>query len=56
MGLGIQIVGGPGRREFVVEMLITGKAANCRRVKADSRRPADFAVDHRCYHLTLEPS
>jgi hypothetical protein len=37
-------------------MFITGKAANCRRMKANSRRPAHFAVYHRCDHLTLKPA
>jgi len=35
-------------------MLIAGKAANCRRVKAQSGSSTHFAIDDRCDHLALE--
>jgi len=35
-------------------MLVAGKAADRRRMQAQSGRAADFAVDHRGQHLTLE--
>jgi hypothetical protein len=38
----------------MVKMLIAGKAANCRRVEAQSGSAAHFAVDDRRDHLALE--
>ena len=37
-------------------MLITGKAANCRRVETQSGGSPDLAVDNGCQHLALEPA
>jgi hypothetical protein len=37
-------------------MLITGQAANCRRVKAQSRSSTHLAVDHGSQHLALQPA
>ena len=38
----------------MVKMLIAGKAANCRRVEAQSGSATHFAIDDRCDHLALE--
>jgi hypothetical protein len=38
----------------MVEMLITGQAANCRRMQPQSRSSAHLAIDHGCQHLALE--
>jgi hypothetical protein len=35
-------------------MLISGQAANCRQVEAQSGRAADLAVHHRRHHLALQ--
>jgi hypothetical protein len=53
-GLRIQLVLGPCRSEFITKMFIAGQAANCRRVKAQSRCTAHLAIDYRCQHLPLK--
>ena len=55
-GLRLQLVLGPGRRELIVEMLIAGEAANCRRMEPQSRGSAHLAIDHGGQHLALEPA
>ena len=52
--LGIQLVLGPRRRKLIVKMLITGQAANCRRMQPQSRSSTHLAIDHGCQHLALE--
>ena len=53
-GLVIQLVLGPFRREFMTEVLISGKATNRRRMETESRSPTHLAVDDCRQHLTLE--
>jgi hypothetical protein len=38
----------------MVEMLIAGEAANCRRVEPQSRSATHLSVDHRREHLALK--
>ncbi len=52
--LGVQLVFGPRRREFVIQMLIAREAANCRRVEPQSGGATHLAVDDRRDHLALE--
>ena len=54
-GLVVHFVLGPVRGKFMVEMLITREAANCRRMQAQSRSPTDLAVDDGRQHLALQP-
>jgi len=53
-GFDIQLVLGPCRREFVIQMFIAGQAANCRRVEAQSRCTTHLAIDDRGQHLALQ--
>jgi hypothetical protein len=40
----------------MAQMFITGQAANCRRMEAQSRRAAHLAIDDRGQHLALKPA